>query len=139
MPWPNLRDHLPPGYHQLRYAGSCYLLSPDGTFVHTCDPAEQDPRQWGLKAEDRGRWVIDGEGMQPGSTIHFQFFDENQTHLALTLYSRDCPLVQKWCYTDEDSDLDKRIRECTVCIPEERFCSEGECSDCDNFKEVQNN
>uniref|UniRef100_A0A7S0HNG1 Uncharacterized protein n=1 Tax=Hanusia phi TaxID=3032 RepID=A0A7S0HNG1_9CRYP len=134
-PWPNLRDQLPPGYYQLRFAGSCYLLSPDGTFVHTSNPNEQDPRLWGLQAEDRGRWVLDGEGMNvPGSVIRLQFHDENQTCLALGVHSRDEPLVQKWCYTDEDSELDKRLREFTVSIPEERFCSEEECSTCDDFR-----
>lgn len=58
-PFVNLRDLLPEGWRQLKFAGSTMVLAPDHTFVHNDDPFNTNFNSWGADPADRGTWSLD--------------------------------------------------------------------------------
>eukprot|EP00288_Rhodomonas_lens_P008064 CAMPEP_0177737262 /NCGR_PEP_ID=MMETSP0484_2-20121128/25791_1 /TAXON_ID=354590 /ORGANISM="Rhodomonas lens, Strain RHODO" /LENGTH=340 /DNA_ID=CAMNT_0019251031 /DNA_START=150 /DNA_END=1169 /DNA_ORIENTATION=- len=136
-PWPNFRKELPPGYYQLRFAGSCMILSPDHTFVHTDDTENHDPRTWGQEAEDRGEWSVDGATYEESTVVvRLTFHDEERTQISLSRNQQYELAGQKTFYTGEVPHLDGDLGEVQPNIFEGNLCENEECEDCNQIREA---
>mmetsp|Transcript_24609 Transcript_24609/g.65670 ORF Transcript_24609/g.65670 Transcript_24609/m.65670 type:complete len:236 (-) Transcript_24609:44-751(-) len=130
-PWPNLRDQLPPGWRQIRFAGSCFILDAQGSFVHTDDHHNQDPSTWGALEEDRGRWSVDGPTWEQSNVLYLDFADPERTHVELELHCGDKVMGQRFAYTgDEACDYWMEAAAPTPNTWVQAWCDDAECGSC---------
>jgi len=129
-PFTNLRSQLPPGWRQLKFAGSTLLLNPDGTFVCNDDCEVKDPNLWGADPNDRGEWRCDGPSWEESEVLTLAFNDEKKHVIQLRLHAETTLAGQTFAYTGEDPVLDPPLAEVLPNVHDGILCEDSECPRC---------
>ena len=130
-PFVNVRDQLPEGWRQLKYAGSTLILAPDYTFVHNDDPFNTDVNTWGADPADRGHWALDQGTWEDSSRLMLHFNDEaGNDPIVLKLHCEERLEGQKHWYTGEHP-LDQEFAHVVPNILEGNKCDDSDCPACE--------
>ena len=136
-PFINLRDQLPPGWRQLKFAGSTLVLAPDFTFVHNDDPFNTNFNTWGAEVGDRGTWSLNGPSWEQSTELSFHFADmrPGDGPIVMKLHCEQRAEGQVSFYTGEH-DLDKQgeiVQHHERCpnLLDGNKCDDSECEACE--------
>ena len=137
-PFVNVRDQLPAGWRQLKFAGSSLILAPDYTFVHNDDPFNTDINSWGADPGDRGRWALNGATWEESSRLMLYFNDRPpEDPITLKLHCEERLEAQTHWYTGEHQ-LDEHFGEVVPNLVEGNKCDESDCPACDELLSDEN-